>query len=141
MISEERIQQECRTFLWNNYPSSRGFFFHVPNGEKRDPMTGKKLKEMGVLKGVPDCIYYHPTKQGFKVFHFEFKEPNSGSLSKHQEAIINLYNSVDPNTAFVVDNIEDFKSIINKIHLDYPPYLSEQSKNHQRQYLISLLKK
>lgn len=29
-------------------------FWHIPNGEHRDEITGAKLKRMGVLEGVPD---------------------------------------------------------------------------------------
>ena len=29
-------------------------WFHVPNGEKRDAITGARLKAMGALPGVPD---------------------------------------------------------------------------------------
>lgn len=32
-------------------------FWHCPNGEKRGIKTGKKLKAMGVLKGVPDLQF------------------------------------------------------------------------------------
>lgn len=32
------------------------YFFAVPNGEKRSMITGKKLKEEGVLAGVSDLV-------------------------------------------------------------------------------------
>ncbi len=31
-------------------------WFHVPNGEARDAITGAKLKRMGVIPGVPDLM-------------------------------------------------------------------------------------
>ena len=32
------------------------FWFHPPNGEKRSPRTGARLKRMGVVAGVPDLV-------------------------------------------------------------------------------------
>ena len=42
-------------------------WFHVPNGEKRDAGTARKLKRLGVLPGVADMIYLLPG--GRVVFH------------------------------------------------------------------------
>jgi hypothetical protein len=33
-------------------------YCHVPNGERRDPVTGARLKAMGVRAGVPDLLLW-----------------------------------------------------------------------------------
>lgn len=55
-------------------------FFHVPNGEKRDPRTAAKIKAMGGLAGVPDFVFLLPNGQaGF----IELKV-SDGALSPSQ---------------------------------------------------------
>jgi len=34
-------------------------WLHVPNGERRDKITGAKLKRMGVLAGASDLLLWH----------------------------------------------------------------------------------
>jgi hypothetical protein len=36
-------------------------WWHTPNGEKRDPVVGAKLKMMGTKPGVPDFTFILPT--------------------------------------------------------------------------------
>jgi hypothetical protein len=46
-------------------------WLHCPNGEKRDPITGARLKRMGVLAGASDLLLWH---QG-NSFALELKSP------------------------------------------------------------------
>jgi len=39
-------------------------WWHTPNGEKRDAMTGAMLKRMGVVPGLPDFLLYD-TRSGY----------------------------------------------------------------------------
>jgi hypothetical protein len=48
-------------------------WLHVPNGERRDPRIGAKLKRMGVLAGASDILAWH---QG-NSFALELKSPGS----------------------------------------------------------------
>ena len=34
-------------------------WLHVPNGERRDKITGAKLKRMGVVPGTADLLFWH----------------------------------------------------------------------------------
>jgi len=43
-------------------PEIKQVYFHIPNGEKRSPMVGARLKAMGVRRGIPD--YFIPRKSG-----------------------------------------------------------------------------
>ncbi len=46
-------------------------FFHVPNGEVRDPRTGAKLKAMGTRRGVADLVFIRP---GAPLLFLELKD-------------------------------------------------------------------
>jgi len=54
-------------------------WLHVPNGERRDKITGAKLKRLGVLAGASDLLLWH---QG-NSFALELKRPG-GRLSEAQ---------------------------------------------------------
>lgn len=53
--------------------------WHTPNGEARDAATGARLKEMGVLPGIPDVLILW----GGQLFAIELKKPG-GRLSPAQ---------------------------------------------------------
>lgn len=53
---EHRIQCECVRWFSLQYPRLRGRLFAVPNGGRRDAVTGVKLKAEGVVAGVTDLI-------------------------------------------------------------------------------------
>ena len=49
------------------------FFIHVPNEGKRSWQTGKKLKRMGMLKGVVDFLIFEPSPLQGKPTALELK--------------------------------------------------------------------
>ena len=53
---EHKIQVSMVNWFRLQYPSMRHNLFSVPNGERRDAVTGAKLKAEGVLPGVSDLI-------------------------------------------------------------------------------------
>lgn len=53
---EHRLQRACVRWFNLEYPHLRGRLFAVPNGGRRDAVTGAKLKEEGVVSGVADLI-------------------------------------------------------------------------------------
>ena len=53
---EHRIQCECVRYFNLRYPHLKGRLFAVPNGGRRDKVTGAKLKAEGVVPGVSDLI-------------------------------------------------------------------------------------
>lgn len=55
-------------------------FAHCPNGERRDPVTGARLKAMGVRAGVPDMLVW---AKGGAHFGIELKTAG-GHLSPTQ---------------------------------------------------------
>lgn len=54
--AEHRMQKSCVRWFALQYPHLRGRLFAVPNGGRRDAVTGAKLKAEGVLAGVADLI-------------------------------------------------------------------------------------
>lgn len=53
---EHKIQVSMVNWFRIQYPSMRHNLFSVPNGGRRDAVTGAKLKAEGVLPGVSDLI-------------------------------------------------------------------------------------
>ena len=53
---EHRIQVSCVRWFNLKYPHLRGRLFAVPNGGRRDAVTGARLKAEGVIAGVSDFI-------------------------------------------------------------------------------------
>lgn len=53
---EHQLQISCVKWFNLKYPYLRGRLFAVPNGGRRDMITGLKLKEEGVVAGVSDLI-------------------------------------------------------------------------------------
>lgn len=53
---EHRIQCACINWYRLKYPKMRHNLFSVPNGGRRDTVTGAKLKAEGALAGVADLI-------------------------------------------------------------------------------------
>jgi dienelactone hydrolase len=65
-----------------NYPNT--VIFAIPNGGVRDAITAKRLKDEGVLAGVPDLF----VANGNPGLFIEMKEPGKGVLSKAQKDTI-----------------------------------------------------
>lgn len=53
---EHRLQEACVRWFSLRFPRLRGRLFAVPNGGRRDAVTGARLKAEGVVAGVADLI-------------------------------------------------------------------------------------
>lgn len=53
---EHRLQEACVRWFNLAHPALRGRLFAVPNGGRRDAVTGARLKAEGVVAGVADLI-------------------------------------------------------------------------------------
>lgn len=58
---EHKLQCACVRWFHLQYPAWRGLLFAVPNGARRDCITGKRLKDEGVLPGVSDLLLLYPS--------------------------------------------------------------------------------
>lgn len=53
---EHKIQVACVRWFRLKYPKLKNVLFAIPNGGRRDVVTGAKLKEEGATSGVSDLI-------------------------------------------------------------------------------------
>lgn len=81
---EHRIQVACVNYLRYVHPECAMSLFAVPNGGRRDSVTGAKLKAEGVLAGVSDLILLKPNKQ-YHALCIEMKK-HTGAQSESQKA-------------------------------------------------------
>ena len=58
---EHRIQTACVEWFRVSHPKYRNLLFAIPNGGRRDAVTGRKMKEEGVLAGVADLFLALPS--------------------------------------------------------------------------------
>lgn len=59
---EHRLQCACVRWFRLRHPELRHALFAVPNGARRDAVTGARLKAEGVLAGVSDLILLKSNK-------------------------------------------------------------------------------
>ena len=69
---ESQIQQACVRWFALQYPQYRGLLAAIPNGGRRDAVTGMILKAEGVVPGVSDLILFIP-RQGYHALMIEMK--------------------------------------------------------------------
>lgn len=81
---EHRIQCACVRAFRYKYPKLKHNLFAVPNGGRRDGITGARLKEEGVLAGVADLILLVPNAK-YHALLIEMKTPK-GRQSDSQRA-------------------------------------------------------
>lgn len=81
---EHRIQVSCVRWFRMAHPQLAYRLFAVPNGGRRDGVTGARLKEEGVLAGVADLILLVPNSD-YHALLIEMKKPK-GRQSESQKA-------------------------------------------------------
>lgn len=81
---EHRIQVSCVRWFRMKYPHLSPRLFAVPNGGRRDGITGARLKEEGVLAGVADLVLLVPNAK-YHALLIEMKTPK-GRQSESQKA-------------------------------------------------------
>lgn len=81
---EHRIQVSCVRWFRMKYPHLSPRLFAVPNGGRRDGITGARLKEEGVLAGVADLVLLVPNAK-YHALLIEMKTPK-GRQSDSQRA-------------------------------------------------------
>lgn len=81
---EHRIQVHCVRWFRLQYPEYADLLFAIPNGGRRDAITGAKLKDEGVIAGVSDLIFLKPNRF-YGSLCIEMKKPK-GKQSASQKA-------------------------------------------------------
>ena len=93
---EHQIQCACIDWFRLAYPKLQSLLFAVPNGGRRDKVTGGKLKAEGALAGIADLILLIP-RNGYASLCIEMKTPNGTQRDsqklwqKEVEAVGNKY--------------------------------------------------
>lgn len=81
---ESKLQQACITWFRLQYPGLTKLLFAVPNGSRRDVVTGAILKREGVVTGVADLILLIP-KKGYASLCIEMKYGKNGQSESQKE--------------------------------------------------------
>lgn len=112
--SEDKIQAQCFTWLWNTYPKIRRLCFHIPNGGNRSAREGNKFTAMGVIPGIPDLSLAVSSMQGpirYGCLFIEMKTPK-GKPSEEQIRTHEALSAAGNRVVFCRSLIE-FKEIVN----------------------------
>lgn len=81
------FELQCACVAWFRIAYRGRLIYHIPNGERRDAITGARLKRSGVVAGVPDlCVPYSNGTHSH--LYIEMKAGKAGRLSPNQQAII-----------------------------------------------------
>lgn len=86
-MRDEEHRLQVGLFAWAEWARldwpELGLLFAVPNGGARDVVTGKRLKDEGVRRGVPD-VWLPVARGGFHGLVIELKAGERGRVSKEQ---------------------------------------------------------
>lgn len=112
---EHKIQCACVRWFRLKYPKFRNILFAIPNGGRRDAVTGAKLKEEGATSGVSDLILLR-SNRFYGALAIEMKKPGGyqspaqKEWQKEVEAMGNKYvvcRSLDEFMKVVTDYLND----------------------------------
>lgn len=81
---ESKLQQSCITWFRLQYPRLAKLLSAVPNGSRRDVVTGAILKREGVVAGVADLILLIP-KKGYASLCIKMKYGKNGQSESQKE--------------------------------------------------------
>lgn len=111
LLNEHQEQSLLIRWFRLQYPSLHFNLFAIPNGGARHIVTAVKLKEEGVIPGIPDLFLMYPKDQWHGLF-IEMKS-KTGKVSKSQKDFLALANSFNYK-AIVCYGFEDAKNTIEK---------------------------
>lgn len=108
---EHRLQASMVKWFRLQYPSMKHNLFSVPNGGRRDAVTGAKLKEEGQLAGVSDLIFLKANRfyHGLLIEVKTDKGRQSDNQKEWEQKIIN-----DGYKYIVVRSLDQFIEEVNR---------------------------
>lgn len=113
---EHRLQTACVRWFRLQYPRLRHVLFAVPNGGRRDRVTGSRLKDEGAVPGVADLILLKSNRR-HGALAVEMKTPQ-GAQSPSQREWQREAEAVGVKYA-VCRSLEEFMDVVNE-------YLNEE---------------
>lgn len=107
---EHKLQKLCVRWFRMQYPFLRSLLFAVPNGGRRDELTGAKLKDEGATPGVSDLILLKNNKK-YSTLCIEMKT----KVGRQSESQRNWQKEVERagNKYVVCRSIEEFIEVVN----------------------------
>lgn len=110
-LSEHRLQCDCVLWFRLSYPKLRHLLFAVPNGGRRDAITGARLKEEGATPGVSDLILLKASRTS-NALCIEMKAPG-GRQSAAQKQWQEEVEKHGPRYA-VCRSLQEFQNVLNE---------------------------
>lgn len=107
-MSEHNLQKAC--VQWFRMQHRNKLIFAIPNGGLRDKIVAKKLKDEGVLPGIPDLMIPIP-KNGYGGIFIEMKYGNNRPTDEQNEILSELWDS--GYKVEVCNSIEKFIEVVN----------------------------
>ena len=110
--AEHKLQCACVRWFRLKFPKLRNILFAVPNGGRRDAVTGAKLKEEGATSGVSDLILLR-SNRFYGALCVEMKKPGGyqspaqKEWQKDAEAKYVVCRSLDEFMKVVTDYLND----------------------------------
>lgn len=102
---EHRLQATMVRWYRLHYPKMRHNLFAVPNGSRRDAVTGAKLKEEGVLAGVSDLILLKSNRfYGALLIEVKIDKGRQSESQKQWQSLI----TADGYKYVIVRSLDDF---------------------------------
>lgn len=108
---EHNLQVACVNWFRYQYPIVGKMLIAVPNGGRRDAITGAMLKAEGVLAGVADLILLIPNRRYHSLL-IELKT-KSGTQSKAQKEWQQEVERLGYSKYILVRSIDEFVNSIN----------------------------
>ena len=111
-MPEGKIQSDCYTWFWNQYPQYRKCYFAIPNENSRadsSAISGAIRKAMGVTKGVADT-FMAVQKGDYGGLFIEFKTA-TGTQSPDQKQ----WEVIIQNQGYlyrVIRSLDEFKELV-----------------------------
>lgn len=109
---EHRLQCACVKWFRTQYKQLSYALFAIPNGGRRDPVTGARLKAEGALPGVSDLILLKSNAQ-FGALLIEMKT-DKGKQSAVQKTWEKAITSNNEYKYVVCRSITEFMAAINE---------------------------
>lgn len=107
-------------FRWAAYESGRfpalRLMYHVPNEGRRSAVTGARMREEGLRRGVPD-ICLPVARGGFHALYIELKRTKVSKVSDEQRAWIAAL-TAEGNRAVICYGFDEARrEIVNYLHM------------------------
>lgn len=107
---EHKLQVSMMNWFRLQYPSMHHNLFAIPNGGRRDAITGRRLKEEGVLAGVSDLIFLKRNRHyGALLIETKTRKGTQRNSQKEWESKI----TEDGYKYVVVRSLDEFIKVVN----------------------------